>query len=347
MRSWDNGEKVTATYLPPIRYALHSAVMSFVDWDGHFLKDSDYKSRTISREAFNLPSDIQEPEWGGRKGQRIVLEKAYPGNIDTVIAIQGILLASHYGNWKFTYDDVKSHHYFRHSVGLLTALSKKVLAILSNESGLNDRSTIRAGLEPLFIAACANGANPEDATEFVDSVFASFESGSFSNLTSPKWKKIAETLDRYGSPIQTAVKTSLNCAKRSGPTVLLESAILLQCLEEWKKSGGSELTAIPPRLLGDWDTSLNKMRAPLDQFLDAALTDEFTTLRETVGKIEQAQAGCTINELKPVIEKFISEAETSGTWRCKAPGQLVQPNHLIHLLESLVDCDFESRPRFR
>ncbi|KAF3890430.1 hypothetical protein DA73_0400037005 [Tolypothrix bouteillei VB521301] len=285
--NWNNQDILPQDVGKLIREFLYPAIIERIEWDTEMLIQGSFARSPKSQEddrndrtnkifkqkniIFYSPKVTRETISGVKLSLPLNPnnEKEFR---ETAIAFQGILLYSHYKNWKFSNGD----RYFRTYAKYLERWSQYLveqIRLYPRESG-EPWNPVPAAVELLAIAATMGGHPTHTLENLINSLFLDLNKNEDVNRA-PSWKKLYDSLSNQKNreALLEIVKSRIACTKGSNSTFQIIDAVqIIEPLEQVRKSWQPQHQI--PEDVREKFSELHKLRQQVDELLELAIKEE-------------------------------------------------------------------------
>lgn len=321
LEEWQNRGSLAQTLTQELRVALFSAISSRINWDAEILVEGYFSNSTDPKRPFRQRSINFERQLGQR--QQAIVQLTVPVDhksfTDAALAIQGLLLFSHYGNWRFQYGGQPGAYYLRKYAQQLDTWAHAVLEQLRRPTKSGSRwNPAPAAAEILALAARMANRPAASKAATDDQVSALFEriDRVECDHRSAAWKELFKSLQANHEALKDILRSHIGCTKGGSSKIqVLDAGQLLEPLRALRKDWHPKIP-IPTDL---WDiyASIRKAREKIDALLSTAVEEErerhatwLTRLRQAI----ESEVGRddVVSEVRDVMQAARDEGVFPG-----------------------------------
>jgi hypothetical protein len=267
---WGQGKAMPQGLANALRPGIYQATSHHIDWESRMLLQGAF--RGAGGKPFQ-PRSIHFAR--GTQPAPVPVQLRLPVRDeeinDTVIALQALVLYTHYRHWNFR----EGGRYLRAYVRQLDRWSEVVVDGIQRTRVSGEQwDPVPAAVELLAIGARLAGRPRRDGT-LVDHVSVLFEDWSGEDVRgrSPSWQSLFDTFRRHRPVLVEVVRARTACTKGGSSDVkVIDSAQLVPVLARVRKSWTPEIP-VPPDVRSEY-AAIRDVRARVDELLQAAIVAE-------------------------------------------------------------------------
>ena len=335
--NWNNQEILHQDLGKPLREFIYPAIIERINWDSEILLQGSFARSSKSREDVDKGNKIFKQRNIVFYSPRVTRETIAgvklslplnPDDVDefrtTAIAFQGILLYSHYKNWKFENGD----RYFRTYTRQLEKWSQYVLEqirLYPREFG-EAWNPVPAAVELLAITSTMAGHSTNSLEDVINALFLEIENSDHENRAS-SWKQLFKSLKKYRKDLLEIVQSRIACTKGSSTQFQIIDAIqIIESLEKVRKTWQPQCE-IPEDIRDKFSDSRNqssdfyklcKVRQDIDELLNKAIQEEYERQLDIYQRlISELGEDVKKKDVIDVIKSAMEAAEDAGVFRGK------------------------------
>ncbi len=275
---WQNGAVLPQSVTNDLREGVYYAIENRIDWDSALLLKGEFASAT-STAPFRQRSINFKNQATQKTTALVQLTLPLTGSdlTRTALALQGLLLFTHFGHWNFEWGGRTGSQYQRDYACALERWAESVLYQIRCAFLPEGRfDPVPAAVELLALSSrLAVGISPLRPTreELVDSVFRPVAKTAFVGRA-PSWAELGSILADQREMLMNMVSARVAATKGTDRRFsVVDSARFLDVLQvistEWKPQ-----SVIPAELPAGYFDGLRRAREAVDRLLDSAIEEE-------------------------------------------------------------------------
>jgi hypothetical protein len=270
--AWRAGGTMSQDLAQNLREAVFPAIVAHIDWNSlHLIRGDFVGPSKVFRQANSIVFDRQILQ-GGRATIQLHIPMREQDPTDPALALQGLLLFSHYGSWAFD-DGLKYYRAFARNVEIWADHVINQIDRLTESS--DDWDPVPAAAEMLAIGARIFGrprSRDPERQDVVDAVFSEIPDRT-DGMRSESWEKLSRVVQKYQDKTREVVLSRVACSKGDSRQLqVIDVAHLLPALSTLRRNG-RPVQVIPEDLVKS-HKFLIEYRRGLEDLLDTAARDE-------------------------------------------------------------------------
>ncbi|GIV03594.1 MAG: hypothetical protein KatS3mg015_2424 [Fimbriimonadales bacterium] len=323
---WSRGGNLEQSKLNDLRGIVFWAVQAYIDWDSERLTRgllSGSSSGPFQRSSINFADQGTQ-----RAGTEVSIELPLaegPNRRDTALALKGLILYQHHGNWGFKDGADRLLDYAR----LMEAVSQEVLHQLRHPAGEAWNPGVAAA-ELLVLGARLHGKPPASRTTIEDRLDALYEpwQGQSEASTTRAWSSLAGKFAKAQEKLLEMLEAYLLCPKGgSRQTKILDTACILDIFRRnnlMPREAVPESVPVRLRFLQQLQNDVRKLLVP-------ALREEEQWWKDWLQDLDAKFGESSVEEVRTAVNDVRAYLEDHGLQRL-APQRLEELKSLSRQL---------------
>ena len=324
---WQNGStngwpknfgKLEQGLVQSLRLVVYPAVKARINWDGELLVEGYFSgdAKPFRRVSVNFHGTLTQKTPSVVQLTIPTDQKSYT---DAALALQALVLLSHYGSWRFTYEGRHGSYYLRRYAQQLETWAATVLAQVRRPTSKGEPwNPAPAAVELLALGARMVNrpvASKTAAEDHLSAALSAIDTVSV-DTRSTAWKDLFAALQKHQSALKEIVLSHTGCTKGGSRKVqVVDASQLLETLRGVRKDWKPKESV--PEDVWDLYVPIRKVREKVEALLGTAMTEErarhlgwLDQLRTQI--TAETDRGAVIETVKAAVQAARTEGVFAG-----------------------------------
>jgi hypothetical protein len=314
---WQNGSvggwpnnfgKLDQGLVQHLRELVFDTVKARINWDAELLVEGFFSGKETAKpfrpRSVNFHGTLTQKTPSVVQLTIPIDQKSYT---DAALALQSLILFTHYGSWRFVYEGRHGSYYLRRYAQQLDIWAAAIVAQIRHPTTMGEAwNPAPAAAEILALAArmanrpVASKTSVEDHLSAAFSVSQSVDGGTRSSA----WNELVSMLQKHQAPLKEIVLSHVGCTKGGSRKVqVVDVSQLLDPLRVIRKDWKPRETV--PNDIWDLYTPIRKSQEKVEALLTTAIADERTRL---LGWLDQLRTEIGVDTDRDAVVEAVKAA---------------------------------------